>query len=86
MATVAEKQKAATGRWYVDAKGDPSKGSFELSVLRGGNERGFRSWGWFDENKILISHSGAGKVAIPELVWVKLRQAAQQIADELNAN
>lgn len=45
-------------KWVAQTKGDINSGSFEISVVRTDNEHGKRSWGWFDENKLLISHNG----------------------------
>jgi hypothetical protein len=45
-------------KWVVDVKGDPNGECWEISVLKESNEHGKSSFGWFDENKLLISHNG----------------------------
>ena len=44
------------GRWIVNVHGECGK-SFEISVVRSDYKHGQRSYGWFDENKLLISQS-----------------------------
>jgi hypothetical protein len=45
-------------KWIPQVKGDVNGESREISVVRSDNEHGQRSWGWFDETKLLISHNG----------------------------
>ena len=47
-------------KWVVDIK-EYGK-SFEISVLRDDNAHGKKSYGWFDENKLLISSSTYGSL------------------------
>lgn len=72
--------------WVVNIKGKANHASFEISVVRDDNEHGKRSYGWFGENKLLISHNG-GPCSWPltPLVWDKMVKAAHEVADELNA-
>lgn len=44
--------------WKAQVKGDPNGKSWEISVVHRENKHGQESWGWFDENKLLISHNG----------------------------
>ena len=44
--------------WMVQIKGERCSNSWEISVVRVDNHHGQRSWGWFDDNKLLISHNG----------------------------
>ena len=46
------------GKWETQSKGDPNGNSWEISVIRSDYEHGHQSWGWFDKNKLLISHNG----------------------------
>lgn len=46
------------GRWLLQIKGDVNSDSWEISVVREDNIHGKLSWGWFDENKLLVSHNG----------------------------
>lgn len=72
-------------RWVPNVKGGPDKGSFEIAVLRESNEHGKRSYGWFDENKLLISHNGGPcHWPVTQAVWDKLMKVAQEVANELN--
>lgn len=47
----------SNSKWIVSVKGNPSGSSWEISVLRADNTHGIHSYGWFDEDKLLISHS-----------------------------
>lgn len=71
--------------WKVQIKGDKCGRSFEICVVRESNEHGLHSWGWFDENKLLISHSGTHQVTLTEKVWNEMVALAKDIAIELNA-
>jgi len=73
-------------KWVVNIK--EYKQSFEISVLRDDNEHGKRSYGWFDENKLLISSSSDGSpntnTTSKKIIFEKLVKVAQEVADELN--
>ena len=45
-------------KWKVQIFGERCSKSWEISVIREDNEHGQRSWGWFDESKLLVSHNG----------------------------
>lgn len=45
-------------KWLVQVKGDPNGARWEISVVREDNDHGRASWGWFDQNKLLVSHNG----------------------------
>jgi hypothetical protein len=47
-----------TGKWIVNVFGDVDGDTWEVSVVREDNFHGLRSWGWFDANKLLVSHNG----------------------------
>lgn len=71
--------------WVVNIKGGPEKMPFEIAILRDCNEHGKKSYGWFDENKILISHNGGPCCwPVPEIVWNRLIEVAYEVATELN--
>jgi len=75
------------GPWEVNIKGAFCEPSFEISVLRSDNLHGKRSYGWFDENKLLISHSGGPcKDSATLKIWGKLIKVAREVVDELNAD
>ena len=79
--------KQKYNKWIVNIKGSPEKTHFEISVLRENNAFGQRSYGWFDYDKLLISHNGGpcGDFVIP-VVWDGLVELANKIADQLNAS
>lgn len=60
--------------------------TFEISVVNDSITEAQRYYGWFDENKILVSTSG-GPCAyrVPVRVWLKLVEVANEVAEELNA-
>lgn len=71
--------------WVVSYKGNIVLGSFEIAVVMDSNEHGLSSWGWFDEEKILISHSGPGMITpLPKSLAVRLLEVAYLMALELN--
>ena len=77
--------RSLTGRWIVDVKGGPWEEGFEISVLREDNEHGIRSYGWFDRNKLLISHNGGPcRWPLTKDVWDKMLKLAQEVANDLN--
>jgi hypothetical protein len=79
-------QVARMVRWVVDVKGSWDNPSFEISVLRDDNAHGKRSYGWFGENKLLISHDGGPcRDPVTKKVWDKLIRVAHEVADEMNA-
>lgn len=70
--------------WLVDIKGD-RHGSWEISVIRKGNLHGFASYGWFDENKLLISHNGGPcHWPIEQFVWDKQIEIANEFCKIMN--
>ena len=72
--------------WEVEVKGEKCTGSFEISVIRKSNDHGHRSWGWFDDTKLLIAHNGGQcKWPLIEKVWDKMIVLAEETAAELNA-
>jgi hypothetical protein len=72
--------------WEVEAKGECCSSSFEISVIRKSNEHGHRSFGWFDDTKLLISHNGGPcRWPLTEKIWDKMIVLAEEVAAELNA-
>ena len=73
-------------KWIVGVKGSPNTACFEIAVLRSENAHGSISYGWFDKNKLLITHNGGPcHWSVTKKVWDKLLIVAQEVADELNA-
>ena len=73
-------------KWIVQSFGGPNLNSFEISVIRSANIHGQRSYGWFGEDKLLISHNGGPCTwPVTESVWKRLLQVAEETASEMNA-
>ena len=71
--------------WEVQVKGEKCKMPFEISVIRKSNTHGHSSWGWFDDTKLLVAHSGGPcSVSLVEKVWDKMIILAEETALELN--
>lgn len=71
--------------WKVHVFGAAESSSFEISVVRTSNTHGQRSYGWFGEAKLLISHNGGPCMwPVTKAVWTRLLRVAQETADELN--
>lgn len=72
-------------RWSVHTKGGPNQEAFEICVIRKGNSHGRISYGWFGEDKLLISHNGGPcRWPVTRLTWDELIKAAERVAEELN--
>jgi hypothetical protein len=75
---------ANKGKWIAQVKGDPDSDSWEISVVRISNTHGQLSWGWFDENKLLISESSMGNWKLAPGLGERLVAIAHDYADDLN--
>jgi len=73
----------ATAPWVVEVKGEQGS-SFEISIIRDNHEWGRTSWGWFCDEKLLISSEIHGAWSVTPRIWDKLIETAQSIADEMN--
>lgn len=72
--------------WKVQVKGKKCSESFEISVVRESYELGKRSFGWFGNDKLLISHNGGPcQWPLTEKVWNKMIQLAEDVVRELNS-
>ncbi len=72
--------------WKVQVKGQRCSDSWEISVVRLDNEHGQRSWGWFDNAKILISHNGGPcRWPVPGFVFDQQIKLADEVCKRLNA-
>jgi len=71
--------------WEICVKGKKGSKAFEISVVRKNNIHGHRSYGWFNDAKLLISHNG-GPCTWPltERVWDKMIVLAKEVVRELN--
>lgn len=71
--------------WSVEVKGEAGSRDWEISVVRKGNSHGRSSWGWFDKNKILISHNGGPcHWPIPKYVFYENVRIAEEVCRKLN--
>lgn len=72
-------------KWKVQVFGKRCSSSWEISVVRLDNEHGQKSWGWFDEKKLLISHNG-GPCSWPIIgfVWDQQSRIAEELCAKLN--
>ena len=71
--------------WKVDIKGEPLSDTWEITVVKEGNNLGFESYGWTDENKLYIGGSGGPcREMVSEYVFNKLVDLAEDVADRLN--
>jgi len=71
--------------WFVQVKGERCSEEFEITVCRKSNAHGQRSWGWIDENKLLISHNGGPcQDALIPAVWDRMIKLAEEVCAELN--
>jgi hypothetical protein len=71
--------------WRVDVKGKAGDTSWEISVLRSSNVHGMRSYGWFGDDKLLVSHNGGPcRWPINEFVWSGQILIANALCDKLN--
>lgn len=50
-------KESPPGKWIPLIQGDPNSKEWEISVVRE-NDFGRKSWGWFSEHKLLVSHNG----------------------------
>lgn len=73
--------------WKVQIHGQAGEKSFEISVVNVAKAGRHQTdgYGWFDQNKLLISHNGGpcNWPLIP-LVWEKMVKLAEQVAFEMN--
>ena len=78
--------RTASDPWIVNVLGDPASDSWEISLVRASNKFGRESFGWFDRNKVLVSHNG-GPCHWPLAPGLapKMIELAKQHASELNA-
>lgn len=74
-------------KWKVQIHGEPEKAPFEISVLNTeAEDRCLKGYGWFSEDKLLISHSGGPcPWGVTKMVWDELVIVADLIAKQLNS-
>lgn len=72
-------------KWIAQIKGNPNSSAWEISVVKKANEHGRRSWGWFDEDKLLISHNGGPcEWPLAPGIGLLMIELAKKYADYLN--
>ena len=83
--TSAGNLEKCSGRWEVNTKGGPNSSHFEISVIREDYKHGHSSYGWFDDNKLLVSHNGGPCMdAVTRRIWNGLVDLAEQTAIDMN--
>lgn len=83
---MSESKRLNRKRWIVNTFGGAQREDFEISVIRADNAHGRKSYGWFDADKLLISHNGGPcRWPVTKAVWARLIIVAAKTADELNA-
>lgn len=72
-------------KWIPHTKGAAGEPSFEICVVREDNKFGQESFGWFGQDKILVTHNG-GPCSWPlrQAVWDRCVKVAEELATELN--
>lgn len=71
--------------WIVDEKGSPENGDWEISVVLSTNLHGIRSYGWDDEEKIIIwSFGGPCELTCDEFLSRQIKDVAQKYCDMKN--
>lgn len=72
-------------KWHLQVHGKATETPFEISVVNNHIDSAQRCYGWFNENKLLISHSGGpcNNTLIP-LVWDKIICLAKEVVNTLN--
>ncbi len=72
--------------WKVQVFGERCSRSWEISVVRESNKHGQRSWGWFGEDKLLVSNNGGPcQWPICGFVWDQQMATANELCRRLNA-
>lgn len=73
------------GRWTINTLGKPGPGgAFEIAAVRTDNAHGRESFGWADQNKVIVM-SGHCMPHFDPHVWNRIRDYALEVADRLNA-
>ena len=73
-------------QWKVNVHGERCGSSWEISVVRETNKHGQKSYGWFDENKLLVSHNGGPcHWPICGFVWDQHMATAHELCRRLNS-
>lgn len=74
------------GTWVVSVFGKQGDRSWEISVVRADNAHGQKSYGWFDDSKLLVGHDGGPcHVPICDFVWNRHMETANALCAHLNA-
>lgn len=73
-------------KWKVQIHGGPNQKGFEISVVNTEKIHNAQKYfGWFDENKLLITHNGGPcDWPLTPQVWEKQIRVAREVAEELN--
>ena len=73
--------------WKVCVKGTRCGETWEIAVVRKDNAHGQKSYGWFDERKLLVSHNGGPcRWPVVGYVWDANVAVANELCRRLNAD
>lgn len=73
-------------QWQVAVFGKAGESSWEISVVRDDNKHGQKSYGWFDDRKLLVgSDGGPCRHSVCGFVWSALIATANELCRRLNA-
>ena len=73
-------------QWVVQVLGERCSGSWEISVVHVNSLHGKRSWGGFDDKKLLISHNGGlSRGTLKGFVFDRQVALAHEVAHRLNS-
>lgn len=80
-----KREVPSKGKWIVSVQHSHDFINYEISCVREGNIHGQNSYGWFDNNKILIAESSENdNQDIRKMLFKEQLRLAYKIKEELN--
>ena len=71
--------------WEVQVLGHQGSSSWEISVINDSARDHYRGYGWFDDMKLLVGHSGGPcRNSVCGTVWDGLMDIARNLCDKKN--
>jgi hypothetical protein len=83
MCSYCQKYANSLSPWTVNLLGKLGD-AFELSIVRKTNRHGIASYGWFDDRKLLVSHSFHQFTVNNKKIWDGLIKLAAKVCDDMN--
>lgn len=68
------------GKWILNILGGPNRGH-EIALVRETNRHGLASWGWSNQNKVIVSTNNS---TIPKEVFDAIVKTAQSLVNKKN--